>query len=631
MMPMLGGRGGLAAGIALAALLVLPLLPGPAGVARAHAQLVASSPGAGATLSGTPAELRLVFSEPLERQVSSLDLRRPDGEVVLERAGRIDPADPFALVATPPALADGAYVVTWRTLSVADGHTAEGSFSFAVGDAGALEGLGGGETRHATAEPIDVLSRFLALAGLLGAIGLALFHLVVVRDGALPPALARLIAVGLAGAGVATLAGAVVNALEAGTGLDYLLSTRNGALQLARGILALGGAAALVLVAPAARHATAMTVGIAGTALVVAAGHASALPGPLPIAAGTVHAAAAGVWLGGVVALALLVVRPPLVVGAAEAPPFAALVPRFSALALVAIGLVGATGVVIAWSQTGALLDPGTEYGRTLLAKSTLAAGALALGGLNFLDGGRLRGWLSGFATRVRVEALVGTAVLVMAAALATTNPTDEPLGTPIRPVPDAFGETTPGMSLTLTPARPGVNRVTVTTTDALAAGGAELALTLDRLDTGETTRVALLSDVETGGHGAHGGDVAEPEASDGTAGWTADAVVLPTTGRWDANVLILSGDGVELSRQRFSFAMGAERLAEGADRSLLEPPIVVGALLLVGGALAIGLALGGARLPRCEAAASRLALVVGGLVGVALGLATVAERLLVG
>jgi hypothetical protein len=42
--------------------------------------------------------------------------------------------------------------------------------------------------------------------------------------------------------------------------------------------------------------------------------------------------------------------------------------------------------------------------------------------------------------------------------------------------------------------------------------------------------------------------------------------------------------------------------------------------MLAVGGALGIGLGLGGASLPRCEAAASRMALVGGGVLGVALG-----------
>ena len=81
--------------------------------------------------------------------------------------------------------------------------------------------------------------------------------------------------------------------------------------------------------------------------------------------------------------------------------------------------------------------------------------------------------------TRLTIEvALIGS-VLLMTAALATTPPTEGTTGVAIAPVPDAFGDTTPGMSLTLAPGRPGVNRATVTTTDAMAmiSGGLELVL----------------------------------------------------------------------------------------------------------------------------------------------------------
>ena len=137
----------LAGALALLALLVAPALPGATGArVLAHAQLVASSPGAGEVVADAPTELRLAFSEPLEAQVTSLDLRTADGEPILDRAGsRSIPRIPFTLVAELPDLADGAYAVTWRTLSAADGHTVEGTFSFGVGD---VELAGDGSTTH---------------------------------------------------------------------------------------------------------------------------------------------------------------------------------------------------------------------------------------------------------------------------------------------------------------------------------------------------------------------------------------------------------------------------------------------------------------------------------------------------
>ena len=48
----------------------------------------------------------------------------------------------------------------------------------------------------------------------------------------------------------------------------------------------------------------------------------------------------------------------------------------------------------------------------------------------------------------------------------------------------------------------------------------------------------------------------------------------------------------------------------------------VIALILVILGALALGLGLGGVALPRCDAAASRGALMTGGAVSVALGLA---------
>ena len=57
----------LAGVLALLALLAAPALPGAAGGrVLAHAQLVASSPGAGGIVADSPEEIRLIFSEPLE-------------------------------------------------------------------------------------------------------------------------------------------------------------------------------------------------------------------------------------------------------------------------------------------------------------------------------------------------------------------------------------------------------------------------------------------------------------------------------------------------------------------------------------------------------------------------------------
>ncbi|MCV0402473.1 MAG: copper resistance protein CopC [Chloroflexi bacterium] len=618
-----------AGAIALLALLVGPALPDAAGGrVLAHAQLVTSSPAPGSTLPEPPTEIRLVFSEPLETQFTSLDLVTDDGTAVLERGGLIDPADPFALVATPPELEPGVYTVRWRTLSAADGHTAEGFLAFGVGDVSGEEIGAGGEAAHEAADPSAVIGRWLTYIGLLLALGLAVFHRVVVRDGAMPRLLTRGLAAALLISGVATLGAAAVSGLESGDVGGYLVDSRNGALQLGRAAVAVIGGVGLALVPLRWAGTLAGGTGIVGIVLLVLAGHASGIPGPAAIASQLVHVSGAAVWIGGIVGL-VAVTRRPSLVSVRPLPSMRTLVPRFSALALVSIGLVVLTGVHSAYVQTGVLLDLETEYGHTLLMKSGFAIGALALGALNFLDGGRMMTWLDSMRSRLTIELMLATTVLVMTAALASTPPVDEPLGVAIEPIPDAFGVTAPGMTMDVVPGRPGLNRVIVTTTDALAASTLELGL--DRRDDGTTTRVPLLLEGGGTGHGAgadHGADTTHGSAS-GTATWTADALVLPAGSQWDASVRIVSSSsGAELARQRFAFGLSDAAIDSGRVTTLVDPVSLIGVALLLGGALGVGLGLGGASLPRCEPAASRVALLVGGATATALGTIIGAARL---
>jgi len=606
---------------AVLALLAIPAVPGAGTRVLAHAQLVASSPASGAVLAESPDELRLVFSEPIEGEATSLDLAGLDGTPVLERAGTVDPEDPYALVVTPPDLADGIYTLTWRSLSAADGHVADGFLYFGVGNVQGSLPVSSGHAVHDETDFIGVIGRWLSYVGLLAALGLATFQWLVLREGPMPRRLAQLLAAGLAIATVATLVTALAAGIEAGTGAAYLFESRTGLLQVARaGVAALG--AVLLLIGPGRwARPVAITAGLAGIVLLIVAGHASAVEGQAAIVAGVVHVASVGIWLGGVAGLLLLLVRPAWIAGSAP-PPMRTAVPRFSALALASIGLVIATGAYSAWVETGSILPIGTEYGRTLILKSALVLGALAVGGLNYFDGGRMKSWLEGFPTRIKVEVLLGAAILVMSAVLATTPPVDQASGVAIEPLPDAFGEVAPGMTMEVIPGRPGVNRIVVRTPEAMVAID-QMELGLEDLDQGSSTSVPLVLEGMAGGESMPGMEHTTHVTPnpDGTIDWTAGAIALPADSNWDASVQILTNDGTELQRQRFSFALDDAGISEGQVEPLLTWGLVIGLALFVGGAVGLGLGLGGFILPRCENLASRVALIGGGTVAIGLGL----------
>ncbi len=102
------------------------------GRADAHALLVRSDPPINGALRESPTEVRLFMSEPLQRDFSDASILDTQGRRVDFGEVAFDAYDPTALSIPVPRLSPGIYTVAWRTLSLVDGHTWNGSFSFTV-------------------------------------------------------------------------------------------------------------------------------------------------------------------------------------------------------------------------------------------------------------------------------------------------------------------------------------------------------------------------------------------------------------------------------------------------------------------------------------------------------------------
>lgn len=593
--------------------------------ARAHAQLVSSTPGAGEVVAEAPAELRLVFSEPVEAGFSSLDVLDQEGGLLAQGVGAPDPADPFSLVAPFPATESGTYTVNWRALSAADGHVTSGFLMFGVGDVAVTGAVGGARDEagelHTGHDPpaatVDLLARTLSFGGLMLAFGLAVIGWVVLR-----PALAAISPAVWAGQGAALLAAAAGSGLGLGIGAGdvgggaelqaYLLGSRTGQLLGLRILVALLGIAALLVLVRHGRaavgSAAAGVSGLTGLGLVALGGHAAGYGGAAPVAADVVHLAAAGVWLSGLGSLAVVLVH-----GRDERSRLLEIVPRFSALALISIALVVATGAYAAWLATRDLAALGSPFGVNLAVKVAVVGAALGLGGLNYLDGGRDRATLGGLRRRVLVEASLAVLVVILAANLTSGSPPAGGRPIALEPAVSGVGSES-GIALSMQPGRPGPNRVIVELADA-HSGGAELVLR--RLDTDlGSTRLPLRPDPAADGaanHQAH-----EPGHAAGR--FVGDGVVLSAGSRWDASVVLLDPDGAEQERQRFSFAVGSAAITSGEATPPIDPRWLVPVGLLGLGLLALSYWLGGGTLPRTERGASGLALLSGGAISVGLG-----------
>lgn len=99
----------------------------------AHTELVSAEPAPGAQLAESPAEIRLIFSEPVAES-SQIVLLTEDFQAVEGLVTQFNPAVPEQVYTPVPALEPGVYSVQWSAASV-DGHEIKGSYTFSVGQA----------------------------------------------------------------------------------------------------------------------------------------------------------------------------------------------------------------------------------------------------------------------------------------------------------------------------------------------------------------------------------------------------------------------------------------------------------------------------------------------------------------
>jgi copper transport protein len=376
--------------------LVAGLAPRPA---SAHATILSSSPRPGQELRTGPGVVALTFSQPLDIQLSRASVVAPNGRRFDQTSVSSDEIR-VAVTSNAP----GVYEVSWTSVSAVDGHTLSGGFRFGVdvsptGAAVDAPLPGAGDLALAAV-------RALEYAGLLLAVGLLLLlqlaaltpRLDWVRAG-LPVALAA-----TAAAGLAVVVGEALVAAGAPSPdgvAAYLGSGPDGWTRLGR----VAAEVAAVLVAVRWPRLAVLPLGAALVAL-AASGHASAVqPAPVGVAVTALHLASAGLWAGGILALA--VQRPP---GGWRARGGRRLLARFSPVALAAFSVTALTGVLQGAEELNGLGDlVVTAYGQVLGLK---AVAVLAMAPLSLLAWRRLF-------PAPRLEAALALAVVAASALLA--------------------------------------------------------------------------------------------------------------------------------------------------------------------------------------------------------------------
>jgi copper transport protein len=435
----------------------------------AHAIIVSSDPADGAVLDVSPTQIRLWFSEPILLDFTTVELTGSDGQLIEVDGVRLDEADPKALIVDIPPLPPNAYRLTYRTLSTEDIHPSNGSIVFGIQQAADIA-----PAVIATApSPLEVALRWLnfgAMATLAGGLVIALG---VLPSGNSDPesiqahaaSRRRLLRLALWSSVLALIAGAGllwVQVRQASGAADstailngtwqILSATDYGERWIRRVVLLFVIAAAILWLNRRKRQRTRLVELLAMTPLLLAlifiqslSSHAAGLENTslLKVGLDALHLLAASLWVGGVLAL-VVVMAPLLRRGGAESALARGAFSRFGGLAALSVAVIFATGIYNSGQQVAsldALLV--TLYGQSLMLKVGLVLCVGLIGLLNsaLLHPGvadllrrllrRPEGWLPLAPNRlgraVLLESVGAAGVLLMAALLSATTPARGP------------------------------------------------------------------------------------------------------------------------------------------------------------------------------------------------------------
>jgi copper transport protein len=474
------------AGLFAAVCLVALALPQSA---AAHAELVSTTPERGAQVDAAPGQVAFRFNEPVEAGFGAVRVFDAEGDRV-DEGELIRPGDGSEAVgvALRGDLPDGSYTATYRVVS-ADSHPIAGGFVFTVGHGGAApsatvaelieEGDAGPATSIAfgAVRALAYLAIALAVGGVvfLGAVWLPGLR---AASGAEPDwasasqafaaRFGRMAAVTVVLGVLTTAFGIVLQGANAGgtsfwsaldpTVIGDVLGTRFGTVWGLRFLdWLLLGVALLAAVAgarlPVLRPASLGAAGLAATRLASArmlaalalllgflvvspglSGHAGTTdPELVVMTSDTLHVLAMSVWMGGLVALLVVL---PAATRRVEAPDrtrlLAACLSRFSPLALACVIVLIGSGTfqsILYLEALGDLTD--SAFGRAILVKIALILVLIGLGALNMrrnrpqLERLAAEGAAPGGAGRLlrrAVQAEVGLIVVVLGVTAALTS-----------------------------------------------------------------------------------------------------------------------------------------------------------------------------------------------------------------
>jgi copper transport protein len=391
--------------------------------AYAHPFYVDSTPKPFQNTPESPGEVSLFFSEPIELPYSDISVLGPDGKSVDNKdAHNLNGQTSSIAVSLQDNLPSGIYTINTKVLSAVDGHVVDNSFTFGIAteatsvssgedsDGGnQLSGLSGRQSEKDILSIEESLSRFPGYVGQVIAFGVAFaiiwlwkpFNQIPWLSELLAPLRNRISSVAtkilIVGASLILVSGIgmiIVQSASVDATILEIISTKFGNVWSIRMIQA--SALLLLTVSIFRRNKKREHAGTAEISAVLALAisllvtysliaHAAASNLPLAILADFCHSVVASIWIGGVIFLAFAFI-PKLaslqVSDSVKATVLTILIPRFSTVVVVSLGIILITGPLLLWTLENDLeITLASLYGRVLLGKLSIGLVMIAMGG----------------------------------------------------------------------------------------------------------------------------------------------------------------------------------------------------------------------------------------------------------
>ncbi|MCE9652390.1 MAG: CopD family protein [Nitrosarchaeum sp.] len=369
--------------------------------AAAHPFIIDSNPNSASNAPVGTTKIIAHFSEPIELDFSFLKVIDSNGEQIDNKDSKYFDGENSLIVTTPP-LEEGVYTVTTKALSKIDGHLVPSTFIFAVGDAKIDVGSNNNQNESELVFLPEASARFPGLVGETIVLGVLIASIVI--WGTQSKQLIRkevekleyfhhdkfmkITGIGLLLVFVSNILMLAIQTIRLETSVINVIQTNFGnvwIIRMAITVILLGlwfgmdrkknlstkNKIPMLVVA----------LGLIGTSSMIGHGAAS---GEVPaFILDYIHNFVAAVWIGGIIyfVFTLLPTFSQLEETKREKMTLV-LIPRFSIMFIIAVGIVIITGPTLMWfleSNVGLITE--SIYGKLIFVKIAIAAIMVAFGG----------------------------------------------------------------------------------------------------------------------------------------------------------------------------------------------------------------------------------------------------------